>query len=794
MAKNTTVFNSYHEIFNRLFDIENNRLDFSTPKSGKISKFSIFEIINRCFDPVTNTLDINILGNILANILANINTDTTLSENSDTEISSQKAIKTYVDDRKISPFVTTNNAHFYLKGQEFKFVGGSDPYLMRDSANKGYVRALLDACQNAGITVFRTFLDPAAAIPSFLYPLGTNILTDPGFETDPVVAGWSYPANFTWSTDTARTGTHSLKLVGNSGDYPTASKQITVLPNTLYHVTYWYKLASTPDGNGSHFTPSVNVGTGTGGGAAYDRVFGNYDAFTTTSDELIAAGYVQKQISFNSGANTTLYINLISWGGVNSAYYDDFTVSVDLGTAPTIQYNDLVMKNIDYVMDEVRKRGIKLQLSLVDGTTNNTLNKGWYINAANLVYGHSYSTSYPYLDFQTSADVCTLYDNFFDVIANRENSINGLIYKEDPTIFGWEIGNELTYENGSDSGINTLSSTNLAIMSGPGGWIQKRAQHIKSVDSNHMVTFGDSGHSWHYANIGADQDVIWNGTSKGISYELIAQIPELDYGGFHMYPNQNNGNGFGFKVSPTDIRGWGYGLGFVPLSHNVPSAAGFRGQLADFVNTFHSNGKPVVWEETGLEAAYAPTGDYPLNPRAVYYTNVFHDFFDVLGGDGIFPWTVAAGTSNGGFFAIALGATGGELDTTNVNDTNIVKLFRKYGNKFNANTIKSELPVTPPDQILSSSGTISLDLTIDKILKQTPTGNSTFNATSVGLPGKTLTFVITTSGTTSYTLTFGTGFKSTGTLATGTVTAKVFTVTFVSDGINYLEVSRTTAL
>lgn len=75
----------------------------------------------------------------------------------------------------------------------------------------------------------------------------------------------------------------------------------------------------------------------------------------------------------------------------------------------------------------------------------------------------------------------------------------------------------------------------------------------------------------------------------------------------------------------------------------------------------------------------------------------------------------------------------------------------------------------------------------------TPTQNMTLNAGALAT-GKELTFVITTSGTVSFTITFGTNFKSTGTLATGGTTAKVFTISFVCDGVNYNELSRTTAM
>lgn len=75
----------------------------------------------------------------------------------------------------------------------------------------------------------------------------------------------------------------------------------------------------------------------------------------------------------------------------------------------------------------------------------------------------------------------------------------------------------------------------------------------------------------------------------------------------------------------------------------------------------------------------------------------------------------------------------------------------------------------------------------------TPTQNMTFTAGAL-IPNQVLTLIITTSGTVSFTMTFSTGFKSTGTLATGGTTGKVFTISFVCDGVNYNELSRTTAM
>ena len=74
----------------------------------------------------------------------------------------------------------------------------------------------------------------------------------------------------------------------------------------------------------------------------------------------------------------------------------------------------------------------------------------------------------------------------------------------------------------------------------------------------------------------------------------------------------------------------------------------------------------------------------------------------------------------------------------------------------------------------------------------TPNATGTYT-TTVPAAGVKCYLMILTSGVTSYTLTFGSGFRPTATLATGTVTGRYFTIGFISDGTNLVEVSRTTA-
>ena len=87
----------------------------------------------------------------------------------------------------------------------------------------------------------------------------------------------------------------------------------------------------------------------------------------------------------------------------------------------------------------------------------------------------------------------------------------------------------------------------------------------------------------------------------------------------------------------------------------------------------------------------------------------------------------------------------------------------------------------------------ALALATNDTAKLTPSADRTYTST-VPAAGQRATVIILTSGTSSYTLTFGTGFKTTGTLATGTVDAKVFVISFISDGTSLIETSRTTAM
>ncbi len=91
----------------------------------------------------------------------------------------------------------------------------------------------------------------------------------------------------------------------------------------------------------------------------------------------------------------------------------------------------------------------------------------------------------------------------------------------------------------------------------------------------------------------------------------------------------------------------------------------------------------------------------------------------------------------------------------------------------------------------ATTGTMTVATTTNCVTV-TPSGACTFNGSTGGVAGQILVFMVTTSGSSSFVLTWGTNFHTAGTLATGVTTARFFAVTFMSDGTKWWEISRTT--
>jgi hypothetical protein len=102
-------------------------------------------------------------------------------------------------------------------------------------------------------------------------------------------------------------------------------------------------------------------------------------------------------------------------------------------------------------------------------------------------------------------------------------------------------------------------------------------------------------------------------------------------------------------------------------------------------------------------------------------------------------------------------------------------------------------PAGTPTYAALTAGATAMGFATASVVKCTPNATATYT-TTVPAAGTACFLIVVASGTTSRTITFGSGFKPTGTLATGTVTARVFVVHWISDGVNLYESGRTAAM
>jgi mannan endo-1,4-beta-mannosidase len=234
--------------------------------------------------------------------------------------------------------------------------------------------------------------------------------------------------------------------------------------------------------------------------------------------------------------------------GVYFQYWDTATKSV--------AYNEGAEKNdglvrLDYVLAKAAEHDVKLVLVL----TNNWKEFGGmnqYLKWFNLNYHH---------EFYTDARAKKAYKNYAAHLIHRVNTITKVAYKDDPTIFAWELANEPRCRNfGQYDRIQDCKPETIT------GWVKEMSEHIKSLDPNHMVAVGDEGF-FNRPGQGGEQYTGKDGTD----HEAFLALKSIDFGTFHLYPD----------AWSTGAR-WG------------------NQWIIDHVQAAQKAGKPTVLEEYGI--------------------------------------------------------------------------------------------------------------------------------------------------------------------------------------------------
>ncbi|XP_027109757.1 mannan endo-1,4-beta-mannosidase 4-like [Coffea arabica] len=180
-------------------------------------------------------------------------------------------------------------------------------------------------------------------------------------------------------------------------------------------------------------------------------------------------------------------------------------------------YNEDMFKGLDFVVSEAKKYGIHLILTLVNNWEGYG-GKKQYVQWAR-DQGHYLNNDD---DFFTDPIVRGYFKNHIKTVLTRINSITGLAYKDDPTIFAWELMNEPRCQ--SDLSGKAIQD-----------WISEMATHVKSIDSDHLLDIGLEG----FYGESVPQKKEYNpGYQVGTDFISNNRIVQVDFATIHLYPDQ----------------------------------------------------------------------------------------------------------------------------------------------------------------------------------------------------------------------------------------------------------------
>jgi len=138
--------------------------------------------------------------------------------------------------------------------------------------------------------------------------------------------------------------------------------------------------------------------------------------------------------------------------------------------------------------------------------------------------------------FWTDPEQKADFKHFLNFILNRKNTVNGILYKDDPAILAWQLGNEFGSYPG-DRGLN-YDEWSPKILD----WSLEMAAYIKTQDPNHLIM--EAG--------GADR-------------EKLIQDPNIDVISDHLYEYWNKMGGKPWQLAPIALESYNQCKGRKPL-------------------------------------------------------------------------------------------------------------------------------------------------------------------------------------------------------------------------------------
>ena len=237
-------------------------------------------------------------------------------------------------------------------------------------------------------------------------------------------------------------------------------------------------------------------------------------------------------------------------------------------------YHEPSFSGLDWVLHEAGKRGVRVVLVLTDYWEHHGGVSQYLDWAAARRRGEG---ALPFAPGGAAADLRISKAAFFSdpdckrmyranakALIERVNVYTGAAYRDDPTIFAWELINEPRCR-GCGARLQA--------------WIEEMARYIKRLDPNHLLSTGEEGF---YAGRGSGVNPeVWASTT-GQDFIANHAVPEIDFAVAHLWPDNWGVFTLGGSLGAAFTEEW------------------IRAHTRDATRVL---GKPLVLEEFGVKAA-----------------------------------------------------------------------------------------------------------------------------------------------------------------------------------------------
>jgi len=178
------------------------------------------------------------------------------------------------------------------------------------------------------------------------------------------------------------------------------------------------------------------------------------------------------------------------------------------------EWNEEELVFLDRVLVEAAHSGLRVQLCLANwwrdtGGVTQYLRWAGVIGADDDTYPFGINNERAML-FYSNETTRRLYREHVEKIVTRRNSINGVMYRDDPTIFGYELMNEAQCLTGRWAERRA--------------WIAEMSGYLKSLDPDHLIAPGE----WGYRS-----------AAERHEWLLDHALPNIDYCDVHNYPHDD---------------------------------------------------------------------------------------------------------------------------------------------------------------------------------------------------------------------------------------------------------------